>query len=645
MHLNPNLTKSECDITFAFMENSPPDPAGQPLIPRETLFGNAEMDAPRISPDGTMLTYLAPYAGKHSVWVRTIGGRDARVVAHDPARPIPWARWQGDGRHILYLQDSGGDENYHLFQVDIRGGAPRDLTPGENLRAMPLMIDARYPDEALLTLNARDRRLLDVHRVSFSSGVVQLDSENPGDVSAWLADNSLVVRAAVGQLPDGSYVIRVRETVSSVWRVMDESRFTDGAPRLVAFSPDDRELYVLTARDANAGRLVRYNLATGERTVVFEHPEYDVERVYVDTATHDVVAAAVLKERLDWAALVPQFGGVLSALRDVDHGDFSIDDASADGNTLIVRYQSDAQPDRFHAYDRSTRRATFLFCDRPKLRRYQLAPMQPIEFSARDGLLIRGYLTLPTDAEPRGLPLILYVHGGPWHRDRWGYDPFVQWLANRGYGVLQVNFRGSTGYGKTFLNAGNREWAGAMRTDLLDACNWAISAGYADPARVGILGGSYGGYAVLTALSWTPDVFACGVDIVGPSDLRTFLAAIPPYWEGIRRMLSERVGEDPEFLKSQSPLFRASSIRAPLLIAQGANDPRVRRQESDQIVDTLRSDGIPVQYVVFENEGHGIADPANLKRFTALAEDFFARTLGGRLEPPHPDEDFELLLR
>jgi dipeptidyl aminopeptidase/acylaminoacyl peptidase len=616
-----------------------------PLIPRETIFGNPEMDAPRVSPDGSVLAYLAPHAGKQSVWARMIGERDDRLIAHDPARPIPWAKWQGDGRHILYLQDHAGNENYHLFQVDANGGVPRDLTPGENLRAMPLAVDARFPYEALITLNARDPKLLDVHRVNFESGTSALDTENPGDIIVWLADNALVVRAAVAQLADGSYVIRVRDGARAPWRLLDDFTFNDGVPRLVAFSTDDTALYSITAKDANAARLVRYDLATAVRTVVFEDSEYDVERVYVDPATRHVVAVGVLKERLVWKALDAAFADDLKALGGVNDGDFFIEDASADGNTLIVHYQSDARPDYFYAYDRSRGRASLLFCTRPKLLEYELAPMQPIAFAARDGLAIRGYLTLPAGVEPRPLPTVLYVHGGPWLRDRWGYEPVVQWLANRGYAVLQVNFRGSTGYGKAFLNAGNREWAGAMRTDLLDAREWAVAQGYADPQRFAIFGGSYGGYAVLTALAWTPDAFTCGVDVVGPSDLRTFMAAIPPYWEPMRKLFTERVGEDPEFLKSQSPLFRASSIRAPLLIAQGANDPRVKRQESDQIVEALRKTGVPVEYLLFEDEGHGLANPANLKRFTALAETFLARALGGRFEAPRPDEDFESFLR
>jgi dipeptidyl aminopeptidase/acylaminoacyl peptidase len=616
-----------------------------PLIPRETIFGNAEREAARVSPDGTMLAYLAPHDGKQSVWVRTIGKADDRVVAHDPDRPIYLARWQGDSRHVLYQQDRGGDENYHLFQVDLVGGTPRDVTPGERVRAMPLAVDPRVPNEALVTLNARNPRLLDVHRLTLTTGVSVLDTENPGDVISWLADNALVVRAAVAQVPGGSYVIRIRDDAAAPWRALDDIPFTDGAPRIVAFSPDDRALYAITAKDANASRLVRYDLATAARTVVHEHPEYEVERIYVDPGTREVVAVAVLEERLIWTAVAPSFRGDLAALRSVNAGDFLIESASADGNTLIVRYLSDALPDHYYAYDRRRRAATLLFCDRPRLLKYELAPMTPVQFVARDGLPIRGYLTLPPGLEPRCLPTVLYVHGGPWYRDRWGYEPIVQWLANRGYAVLQVNFRGSTGYGKAFLNAGNRQWAGAMRTDLLDARDWAIAQGYADPARFAIFGGSYGGYAVLTALAWTPDAFTCGVDIVGPSDLRTFMAAIPAYWEPMRKMLTERVGDDPELLKAQSPLFRASSIRAPLLIAQGANDPRVKQQESDQIVAALRTSGIPVQYLVFDDEGHGIAQPANLERFTALAETFLARSLGGRLEPAGSDDDLESFLR
>ncbi len=618
-----------------------------PLVPREVLFGNPEKDRARLSPDATLLAYLAPHEGKMSLWARTIGERDDRVVAFDPQRPIQFAAWQGDSRHLLYLQDRAGDENYPLFQGDLQGGSPRDLTPGETVRCSPMAIDDRFPSEALVLLNERSASLFDVHRVDLASGKHCIDTENPGDVmpGGWLADNAFVVRAAVAQLADGSSCIRVRDDARSAWRVLDAFAFADGLPQPVAFSPDNRALYVTTAKDANASRLVRYDLASGSSSVAFEDPAYDVECAYVDPATREIVAVAAFGERLTWHVLQPAFETTFAALRSVRAGDFTIEDAGADGMTLVVRYRSDNEPEYFYIYDRAADRASVLFCNQPALLEYTLASMRPISFDARDGLTIHGYLTLPVGVEASNLPTVLYVHGGPWHRDRWGYEPIVQWLANRGYAVLQVNFRGSTGYGKAFLNAGNREFAGAMRTDLLDARDWMVGQGYADPKRFAIFGGSYGGYAVLTALTFTPDAFTCGVDIVGPSNLNTLMATIPAYWEPMRKMFAERMGEDPAFLDSQSPLFQAASIRAPLLIAQGANDPRVKQQESDQIVEALRSNGIPVQYVVFENEGHGFADPANNKRFTALAEAFLADALRGRLEPPQPGEEIEAFLR
>ena len=604
-----------------------------PLIPRKSLFGNPEKEAARISPDGTKLLYLAPHEGKQSVWVRTIGEADDRVVASDPSRPIGWANWQGDGLHVLYLQDQGGNENFHLFQVDLRGATARDLTPFPGIRAMPIALDAQFPQELLITLNARSPKLFDVHRIELASGMATLDTENPGDVLLWLADQRFVIRAALAQLLDGSYEIRVRETAASPWRVLDSFPFEDGTPRLVAFSPDDSALCVITAKDSNATRLVRYELGSGSYTALFGDNEFDIERAYIDPMSHEIVALSVLRERLHWTALNLQFAEDFKALAEARDGDITIESVSADGGTWIVRYQMDCLPDHYCMYSRVLRQTTLLFRDRPELVQHTLAPMQPISFPARDGLAIAGYLTVPSGIAPRNLPMVLYVHGGPWHRDRWGYDAVVQWLANRGYAVLQVNFRGSTGYGKNFLNAGNREWAGAMRTDLLDARDWAIEQGIADPARVAIFGASYGGYAVLTALAWTPELFACGIDVVGPSDLRTFLATIPQYWEPMRRLFAERVGDDPEFLKSQSPLMKAASIRAPLLIVQGANDPRVNQRESDQIVAAIRKNNIPVDYIILDDEGHGIANPRNMLAFAATCEVFLARVLGGRLEP------------
>jgi dipeptidyl aminopeptidase/acylaminoacyl peptidase len=591
------------------------------------------MYAAQVSPDGETIAYLAPVEGKLGVWIRTIGQTDDRVVAQDANRPIHWAKWQGDGAHILYLQDAGGDENYHLFRVDLLGGEPRDLTPGSNLRALPLAIDFRFKDEVLVTLNARTPSLMDVHRLDFAAGSNILDTENPGDVLLWLADNELRVRAAVAQVPDGGFVIRVRDAVGSEWRLLDKIAFANGRPRLVAFSPDNRSLYAITAKDANANRLVQYELSSGAVSTLFEDPEHDVESVYIEPGTREIGAVAVLRERLVWTALSDPFEMALKSFEAIDGGEFSITSSTKSGDALILQIQGDIAPEKYYLYARDTRYASLLFHSRPKLLGSTFAAMKPITFSARDGLRLSGYLTLPVGPEQAALPTVLYVHGGPWHRDRWGFDPVVQWLANRGYAVLQVNFRGSTGYGKAFLNAGNREWAGAMRTDLLDARDWAIREGYADPERCAIFGTSYGGYAVLTALAWTPDAFRCGIDVVGPSDLTTFMASIPSYWEPMRKLLEERVGDNDDFLKSQSPLYRASAIRSPLLIAHGAKDPRVRKRESDQVVHALRENGTEVEYLIFENEGHGLAHQENLQHFAGVAEIFLARHLGGRTEP------------
>src|SRR6202163_3173871 len=503
-----------------------------PLIPRWILFGNPEKARPQVSPDGTMLAYLAPSYGNLSVWVRSIGGTDDRVVARDPARPITTMRWQGDSRHVLYLQDSAGNENFHLFQVDLDGGVPRDLTDVDHAKAGTIFaVDHRHPSELLIGTNERDQTVFDVWRVDLESGRRILDTQNPGDVLVWRSDAAFVVRAAVAQHADGSSVINVRDDAASAWRVLDEFSSTDGLPRVVAFSPDGAKLYVITAKGANAARLLSYDLSTKAATTLLSDPTYDVTSVYLDPATNAVVAASILRERVTWTTLEPAFEDAFAALGALHAGDFDIIDASADGNTLIVRYTIDAGPETFFSYDRAQRQATLLFYDQPALLRYTLAAMSPIVFVARDGLAIHGYLTLPVGVKDRPAPTVLYVHGGPWYRDRWCCEPVVQWLANRGYAVLQVNFRGSTGYGKAFLNAGNREWAGAMRTDLLDARDWAIAQGYSDPQRFAILGGSYGGYAVLAALTFTPDAFTCGVDIVGPSDLRTFIGSIPPYWK------------------------------------------------------------------------------------------------------------------
>lgn len=386
------------------------------LIARELLFGNPENVGPQLSPDATMLAYLAPSDGLLAVWVRTVGAQDERVVARDPERPIHRISWRGDSRHVLYLQDHAGDENYHLFQVDVTGGTPQELTPGERVKVEILDIDPRFPSEVLITSNARDERLFDVYRLDLERDTAELAVENPGDVSGWLDDNDFIVRAAIVQNPDGSSLIRVRDDAVSAWRTLDEFTFEEGFSSPVAFSPGGRSLYAITSKDANAARLLEYDLATGTSSTLIADPTYDIANVYVDPATRRLVAAAVARDRTEWTVLDATYAADFAALASLHAGDLGIDGASADGNTLVVHYSNDTGPTPYYVYDRAAKSSTLLFYSRPALLDYALAPMQPIVVSARDGLELHGYLTLPVGIEPRHLPTAMLVHGGPWHR-------------------------------------------------------------------------------------------------------------------------------------------------------------------------------------------------------------------------------------
>jgi len=609
-----------------------------PLIPRAVLFGNPEKASPQISPNGVMLAYLAPSNGVLSIWVRTIGKTDDRVVATDPSRPIRNVVWQPDSKHVLYEQDKGGNENFHVYQADVATKASRDLTPfGDKVRSDIESVDPRFKNVILVTSNKRDPNVFDVYRVNLQTGAASLAAKNPGTVGGWAEDNHFVVRAALQDNADGSNAILVRANASAPWETLLKAG-PDDAIAPMAFSADDRSLYVSSTVGANSSRLLEYDLSTGKYTVIASDPTYDVGGPLIDAKTRELVAVSFERDRTEWDVLDPAYQSDFDALKNLHAGDIGFLSSTSNGRRLIVSYLVDNGPVSYYSYDRVSKRGTFLFVSRPALLKYQLASMQPVSYKASDGLTIHGYLTLPVGVAPKNLPMVLFVHGGPWARDSWGYSGYVQWLANRGYAVLQVNFRGSTGYGKNFLNAGNRQWAGTMHQDLIDAKNWAVAQGYADPAKVAIMGGSYGGYAVLAGVTFSPDAFVAGVDIVGPSNLNTLLQAIPPYWSTIRATFALRMGDTVDFLNAQSPLFKADQIKVPLLIGQGANDPRVNRRESDQIVAAMRKNNEPVEYIVFPDEGHGFARPENNRRFNAAVEAFLGKYLGGRVEPAGPDE-------
>jgi len=504
-----------------------------PLIPRETLFGNPERTQPKLSPDAQRLAWIAPDPKNVlQVWVKTLGKDDGRMVTADKKRGIRQYSWAEDGKTLLYLQDNDGDENFHIYGVDLENGSVRDYTPFQNSRASVLASEPDIPDTMLVEINARDKRAFDVYRLSLSTGALVLDTKNPGDVAGFAADRNLHVRAAQVATPSGGTEIRVLQPDGSwkPWLTASQDEILD----LVDFSPDGNSLILNSSLGRDTAALVSRNIATGSETVIDSSPDSDAGQVVENPHTHAIEAVSFDPGRVSWKVIDPSVKADFEALPKIADGDFAIVNRDRADKTWLVAYSSDRAPVRWYTYDRDTKKGTLLFSARPKLDGVTLAEMKPVTIMSRDGLRLPSYLTLPAGVEPKKLPMVLFVHGGPWARDTWGYAGFPQWLANRGYAVLQVNYRASTGFGKKFLHAGDRQWGLKMHDDLIDAVNWAIKQGYADPNRVAIMGGSYGGYATLAGLTYTPDVFAAGVDICGPSNMKTLIGSIPPYWKPIR---------------------------------------------------------------------------------------------------------------
>lgn len=624
--------------------------ADQPsLIPRSILLEESERGNPVLSPDGTLIAYSAPYRGVVNLWVRTVGKADDRVVTDRAEEAIYSCFWQADGAHLLYLADTAGDENTHLFQTHVRTRRTRDLTPLPGARVKGPIVDMRHPDTLLLHINARDTRFFDLYRLDLRSGALSLDTVNPGDVERFHADSRMRALVAEVLKPDGSFEIRARDHEKSSWRTLiawgaDETD-SDGTG-VVGFSADGRGVLVVTSLGANAARLVEVDLHTGTRRTLSQDAQYDVTEVMVNPARRSLEAVAYEKERTTWVFLDRRVQGDFAVLRSVRDGDIEVRSRDRKDRAWLVRYAASNRPTAYYHYDRSARKATFLFSEDPKLEDVPLAPKTPVQFRASDGLTVFGYLTLPVGVPARDLPLVVRVHGGPWTRDFWNLELPVQLLANRGYAVLQVNFRGSTGFGKAYQNAGTLEWGGKVIQDLVDGTRWAVARGLADPARVAIMGGSFGGYAVLAALAFHPEEFRCGVAMNAMSDLNLFVASMPPAWTVGRARFETHMGKDPELLKRISPLFAADRIARPLLLMHNANDVRVTKEHADRLAAALRERGKDVTYLLFPNAGHmsgGI--PINLSRRWAAIEGFLATHLGGRLEPPAEDERWDSLLK
>jgi dipeptidyl aminopeptidase/acylaminoacyl peptidase len=629
-----------------------------PIVPREVLFGNPVKTAPSLSPDGTRLAFLAPDdKGVLNVWVQTLGKEDAAAVTRESHRTVNLYRWAEDGEHILYEQDSDGDENWHVYSVDLATREVRDLTPFSGVKAQNLLTSPAHPDEILIGLNRRERRVFDMYRVRLSTGAVTLETENPGDVLSWTVDPDFVIRAATAfDLKTAQTILRVRDGAGKPWRDLVAWPFEDstmfgqinGGTVTAGFAADGRSLYVVSALHSDTARLVRVDAQTGkELETIAEDPRSDVAEdfaafpdfrplVLTHPKTHRVEAVGFEYLEFAWKFVDPAVKADFETLAK-DHPGFLLPVShDRDDSKWIVAETVDAGPQSFLLYDRKSRTANLLFVDQPALSRYRLTHRKPVLVPARDGLKLVSYLTLPPGGPQKSLPMVLVPHGGPWARDDWGFDGWAQFLANRGYAVLQVNFRGSTGFGKKFLNAGNHQFGLGMQEDLHDGVRWAIREGIADPKRIGIMGASGGGYAALRGVTTAPELFVCAVDLVGPTDLKVLFTSMPSYWGAVKTRWVRRMGDvehDEDLNRRLSPLYHVDRIQVPVLIGQGANDPRVNIKNSDLIVEALRKRGLSVTYVVYPDEGHGFARPENNLDFFGRVEEFLAKHLGGRSEP------------
>jgi dipeptidyl aminopeptidase/acylaminoacyl peptidase len=631
-----------------------PKPMGNPrndLIPRTVIFGNPERAGLQISPDGKQLSWLAPKDGVLNIWVAPVGKlEEAKAVTSDTTRPIRQYQWAFTSKHLLYMQDIGGDENFHMFRVDLGDGKTTDLTPYKGARAMIIKANPRQPTAVAVAVNDRDPKVFDLYKVDLLSGKRTLIAQNNDGFAGWDVDDNLAVRFAEKKLPDGSTQLLVPETRGpqgvTTWKLFDSIPFEDAdTTGVVGFAPGGKVAYLSDSRGRDTAALVSLDLASKKSKVLAEDAKADAGGVIVHPTRHTVQAVAFNYLRRTWKVLDKSIQKDLDNLASLDGGEVILASRTLDDRTWVIATTSEQRPLNFYLWDRGKQKATFLFAARPALEKFPLVKMTPVEIKARDGLTLVSYLSLPAKADPDGdgkansaVPMVLSVHGGPWARDNWGYNAGHQLLANRGYAVLSVNYRGSTGFGKKFLNAANLQWSKAMHDDLLDAVAWAVQQGVTRKDSVCIMGGSYGGYATLVGLAMTPDVFRCGVDLVGPSNLMTLLSSIPPYWAPAVATFHTRMGnpetaEGKALLLAASPLTHADKIRRPLLIAQGANDPRVKQAESEQIVAAMKSHKLPVTYLLFPDEGHGFARPPNNIAFFGAAEAFLSAHLGGDYLP------------
>ncbi|HRI00403.1 MAG TPA: S9 family peptidase [Saprospiraceae bacterium] len=624
-----------------------------PLIDRELFFGDPEISGAKCSPNGEWLSFIKPFKGTRNIWIKKLNEPfdSARPITDDRHRPIGAYFWTRDNRYILYIQDKAGNENFMIYAVDPYDSTPadtvpeaRNLTDKENVRVQIYKVSKSDPDVLFIGINDRDPSWHDLYSLRISSGELTLLRENHERMVAWIFDLKDELRLAMRSNEDGSTdLLRLDQEGSEV--IYHCSVLEGFHP--VMFHPNLDAVYMVSdvGKEVDLSRLILLDIYSKSIEWIESDPENKVDFGSVSFSDLDYRMIATIyeddKTRIYWKDKDFEDDFVLVQNQFPNH-QISFNHSTTDEQLWLFSISSDQDPGAVYSFDRRSKEIVFQYRPRPNLPLESLSSMEPVRYPSSDGLIIQGYLSLPKGVEPSSLPLIVLPHGGPWARDSWGYHSYAQFLANRGYAVLQANFRSSVGFGKKFMDAGNLQWGELMQDDLTWGVYYLVSRGIADARRVGIMGGSYGGYAALAGLCFTPDVYACGVSIVGPSSLLTLLDSIPPYWEAGRTMFHTRMGdprteEGEKKMKKQSPLYSIHQIKAPLLVVQGANDPRVKKHESDQIVRAMQEKQLDVEYLCADDEGHGFARPVNNMAFLMACEKFLAKHLGGRAQEDGPD--------
>src|SRR6516164_4320033 len=614
---------------MSFVASAPAQTPIPPKIPVRDFFRNPETTAYQLSPNGDYIAFLKPYENRLNIWVQPRQAGEPTRITSVTDRDISSFSWKGD-KYLLYAKDNGGDENYHLYAADRDGKAVRELTPFEGVKVRIVDDLEDNPTDVIIEMNKRNKEFFDAYRLNVETGDLKVIAENPGNISGWMTDHDGNLRVAT--TTDGvNTSLLYRKTDQDPWKPILTTNFKETFdPQFFTF--DNQNLYGVSNLGRDKSAVVEFDLGSGKETkVLYENPEVDVSGLAYSRKRKVLTSAFYTTSKTERHFFDKQAQQLYDTLEQKLPGyEVLIVSTNKNEDLFIVRTLSDRSLGAFYLYDLKSGELTKIADRNPWLHEDQLAEMKPIEYQSRDGLTIHGYLTLPKGRDPKNLPVVVNPHGGPWVRDAWGFNPEVQFLANRGYAVLQVNYRGSTGYGRKFWEASFKQWGGTMQDDITDGVKWLIAQGVADPKRIAIYGGSYGGYAVLEGLVKTPDLYAAGVDYVGVSNLFTFLKTVPPYWKPFLDMMYEMVGSpdrDKALFEENSPALNADKIKAPLLVAQGAKDPRVNIEESNQIVEALKKRGVDVEYMVKENEGHGFHNEENRFSFYKAMEKFLTKHL------------------